>query len=167
MLEFVLCYKILIVSASQEQFVELAKLNTFCSAATHTVPIKSEAQCRAASAKLKLVFARGFYGTGDFPGCLRANDGRNKVYWNRSPRPSPTPNRPLYSAICQSSSIRPVPTGKTCSFSPALFWLVTYISVILWVELTWESFWGEHDMILNIPKRIVLTKLSITKIYLF
>ena len=120
-LEFVLFYKIRIVSASKEQFVELETLNTFCSAATHTVPIKSEAQCRAASAKLKLVFAKGWNGPGSFPGCMHCKDGRNTVYWNRSPRPSPTPNRPLYSAICQSSSIRPVPTGKTFSFSPALF----------------------------------------------
>ena len=105
-----MCYKILIISASEEQFKELEN-NKFCSVATNTVAITSEAECRAASAKLKLVFAKAWNGPGSFPGCMHCNDGRDTVYWNTSPTPSPIPNRPLYGAICRSASAtkRPVP----------------------------------------------------------
>ena len=49
---------------------------------------------------LQMDFAMAWTGNKDFPGCLIANDGRNKVYFNLSPTPSTTANKPAYGAIC-------------------------------------------------------------------
>ena len=62
--------------------------------------IKSEEECRRAAETLQMQFAHAWTGSGDFPGCLIANDGRNAVYFNLSPTPSTTANNPRYGAIC-------------------------------------------------------------------
>ena len=84
-------------------FKEVAS-GLLCSTAANTAPITSEEQCRTASVRLKLVFANAWSGSGDFPGCLHANDGRDLVYWNKSPTPSRIANNPNYGAICSSTS---------------------------------------------------------------
>jgi len=62
--------------------------------------IESEEDCRNAAKLLQIQFAQAWNGPNDFPGCLVANDGRNKVYFNLSPRPSSQANNPRYGAIC-------------------------------------------------------------------
>ena len=62
--------------------------------------IKSEQECRKAAETLKMEFDTAWTGNNDFPGCLIANDGRNKVYFNLSPTPNTTANNPAYGAIC-------------------------------------------------------------------
>ena len=66
--------------------------------------IKSEGECRKAAETLQMKFAHAWTGSGDFPGCLIANDGRNAVYFNLSPTPSTTANNPRYGAICIKST---------------------------------------------------------------
>ena len=62
--------------------------------------IKSEKECRKAAKTLEMEFGQAWTGNNGFPGCLIANDGRNKVYFNLSPTPSTTANNPAYGAIC-------------------------------------------------------------------
>ena len=65
--------------------------------------IKSEQECRKAAETLQMPFAKSWNGNNDFPGCLIANDGRNKVYFNLSPYPSNIANNPKYGAICTTT----------------------------------------------------------------
>ena len=62
--------------------------------------VSSKKECRKAATTLQKQFAQAWNGPNDFPGCLIANDGRDKVYWNLSPSPSETANNPKYGAIC-------------------------------------------------------------------
>ena len=62
--------------------------------------IKSEEECKRAGANLGFTFGAGYNGPNDFPACLYADDGRNLVYYNRSPNPKRTDFNPKYSAIC-------------------------------------------------------------------
>ena len=62
--------------------------------------IKSEKECRKAAKTLEMEFGQAWTGNNGFPGCLIANDGRNKVYFNLSPTPSTVANNPEYGAIC-------------------------------------------------------------------
>jgi len=62
--------------------------------------IKTEGECRKAAEALHEDFDHAWNGNGDFPDCLIANDGRNKVYFNLSPNPSTTANNLRYGAIC-------------------------------------------------------------------
>ena len=66
--------------------------------------ITSEKECRKAAEILEMQFAHSWNGPGDFPGCLIAHDGREKVYFNRSPSPSNTANNLKYGAICERST---------------------------------------------------------------
>ena len=65
--------------------------------------IESETKCKAAASQLGLQWGQSWKGRGDFPGCLLAEDGRNKVHFNSSPYPERRWNKlnPKYAAICQ------------------------------------------------------------------
>ena len=63
--------------------------------------ITSENECKAAGEKRGLQWGNSWDGPGAFPGCYYADDGRNKVYFNISPRPKNTNLYDKYSAICQ------------------------------------------------------------------
>ena len=66
----------------------------------HGTAVSSEQECRKAATSIQKQFDQAWNGPNDFPGCLIANDGRDKVYWNTSPSPSETANNPQYGAIC-------------------------------------------------------------------
>ena len=65
--------------------------------------IESEAKCKAAASQLGLQWGQSWNGRDDFPGCLLAEDGRNKVYFNTSPYPTYSRSKlnPKYAAICE------------------------------------------------------------------
>ena len=66
--------------------------------------IASENECKAAASELSLTWAYAWTGPGDFPGCLFANDGRSKVYFNLSPNPGRERVNNKYAAICRSGN---------------------------------------------------------------
>ena len=68
--------------------------------------ITSESDCIAAADNLQLEWQGSWEGHDDFPNCLFANDGRSKVYFNLSPKPSKTVHGGMlkYAAICQKPS---------------------------------------------------------------
>ena len=78
--------------------------------------IKSEQECREAAETLQMEFATAWNGNNAFPGCLIANDGRNKVYFNLSPTPSTTANNPAYGAICITTAGELLLKGKRTLF---------------------------------------------------
>ena len=63
--------------------------------------ITSENDCKAAGEKRGLQWGNSWNGPGGHPGCVYADDGRNKVYFNISPRPGRTKLNDKYSAICK------------------------------------------------------------------
>ena len=77
---------------------EITRLGFLCSNVRHE--IKSEAECKNAAAILGLKWAHVWNGPKDFPGCLYAQDWRNKVFFNLSPNPGRVNVSPKYSAIC-------------------------------------------------------------------
>ena len=84
-------------------FIEVAKKierGTLCSA-TGSKEIRSENECKAAAEELGLIWDKSWDGPNDFPGCLHAEDGRNKVYFNNSPIPGRTNLKATYAAICK------------------------------------------------------------------
>ena len=62
----------------------------------------TEKECKTAATVLGLQWAVSYDGPNDFPACLYADDGRNKVFFNRSPNPSRTNVNQKYSAICKA-----------------------------------------------------------------
>ena len=74
-----------------------------------------------ASAKLGLIWHRAWNGPDEFPGCLYAEDGRNKVYFNVSPNPRRTNLNPEYAAICKGSKISTWLILKLSSFDKRPF----------------------------------------------
>ena len=70
--------------------------------------IKSEDECQRAGTNLGFPFFQGWNGPNDFPACFYADDGRNLVFYNRSPNPKRTDFNPQYSAICMKK-------GRKCS----------------------------------------------------
>ena len=66
--------------------------------------ITSEEECRKAAKMLEMQFAHSWNGPRDFPGCLIAHDGREKVFFNTSPSPNNTANNLQYGAICKRSA---------------------------------------------------------------
>jgi len=66
--------------------------------------IRSEAQCKQAADALGLRYGRSWNGHNDFPGCHHANDGRNKVFFNKSNRPNVDGGAPNYAGICLTRS---------------------------------------------------------------
>ena len=84
---------------------EKTKGGHFCSDQANE--IQSEAECKIAAEKLDLQWDYSWTGQNDFPACLYAEGGRNKVYFNLSPNPSrnplelPSNSRENYSAICK------------------------------------------------------------------
>lgn len=50
---------------------------------------------------LKLVWKASYDGPNDFPACFHAEDVRNKVFFNTSPKPKRTNLWPKYAAICK------------------------------------------------------------------
>jgi len=66
--------------------------------------IRSEAQCKQAADALGLRYGRSWNGHNDFPGCHHANDGRNKVFFNKSNRPNVDGGAPNYAGICLTSA---------------------------------------------------------------
>jgi len=90
---------------------------TLCSA-TGSKEITSENECKAAAKELGLVWAGSWNGPNDFPGCLYAEDGRNKVYFNTSPNPRRTNLNPNYAAICEARRewvAKKIQRGTLCS----------------------------------------------------
>ena len=63
--------------------------------------IESEEQCKHAAESLGLQWGNSWNGPNDFPACLHAEDGRDKVYYNLSPG-LPTNLNPKYSAVCKA-----------------------------------------------------------------
>ena len=78
----------------------------------HGSAVSSEQECRKAATTIQKQFDHAWNGPNDFPGCLIANDGRDKVYWNLSPSPSETANNPQYGAIC----IQEDPEQRDCDW---------------------------------------------------
>ena len=68
--------------------------------------IKSADQCKDAGEQLGLKWNGTYDGPNDFPGCIHAEDGRNKVYFNTNAKPGFTNLKKTYAAICI------VPFGK-------------------------------------------------------
>ena len=78
---------------------EITALGTLCSNVRYE--FKSEAECKNSAKTLGLHWAHAWKGPNDFPGCLYALDGRNKVYFNLSPHPDRINVNPKYAAICK------------------------------------------------------------------
>ena len=68
--------------------------------------ITSATQCKDAGEQLGLKWNGTWDGPNDFPGCIYAEDGRNKVYFNTNAKPRRTNLKKTYAAICI------VPLGK-------------------------------------------------------
>ena len=79
---------------------EKTSVGTLCSEEKYE--ITSEDECKQAGELLGLRWAHSWYGSNDFPACLYADDGRNMVYFNRSPNPGRTNVNKKYSAICMT-----------------------------------------------------------------
>jgi len=75
--------------------------------------ITSEENCKLAAASLGLTYGNGWTGPNDFPGCLFADDGRRKVYFNRSP--TAATRRPTYAGICNSDQGGTIELGSNMS----------------------------------------------------
>ena len=88
-------YFIKLVTSSQK-----IEAGTLCSA-RGLDEITSEKECKAAGEKRGMQWGNLWNGPGGFPGCIYADDGRNKVYFNISPRPGRTNLNDKYSAICK------------------------------------------------------------------
>ena len=65
--------------------------------------ITSEKDCTAAANSLGLNWGNSWNGPNDFPGCLFADDGRSKVYFNLSPSPATSNLNTKYAGICMKS----------------------------------------------------------------
>jgi len=65
--------------------------------------ITSEDECKKAAHKLDLKYGKSFTGPTDFPGCLFADDGREKVFFNLSPDADNSRNNKNYTALCKNS----------------------------------------------------------------
>ena len=65
--------------------------------------ITSEQDCIAAANSLGLDWALSWNGPNNFPGCLFADDGRSKVYFNLSPSPATSNLNTRYAGICIKS----------------------------------------------------------------
>ena len=76
-------------------------------------------------------FRQAWTGNNDFPGCLIANDGRDKVYWNTSPSPSETANNPQYGAICIKNA---QPGDFNLNYTNAFLVALASLNVILFTE---------------------------------
>ena len=61
----------------------------------------SKNECKAAGEKRGFQWGNSWNGSGGFPGCVYADDGRNKVYFNISPRPGSKNLNEKYYAICK------------------------------------------------------------------
>ena len=81
---------------------EITTKGSLCSDTTKE--IKSEAKCKEAATSLNLQWGLAWEGDNDFPACMYAQDSRNKVYFNLSPRPNRLNINPNYSAICNINS---------------------------------------------------------------
>lgn len=64
--------------------------------------ITTATECKAAGIKLGFKWAHSWNGHNDFPACLRAEDGRNTIYFNTSPSPKRNGVNPKYAAICKN-----------------------------------------------------------------
>ena len=60
--------------------------------------IQSETVCKEAASELKLSWASSYSDKSDVPGCIFANDGRSKVYFNTFL--AATGSNPRYAEIC-------------------------------------------------------------------
>ena len=75
--------------------------------------IKTESECKKAGKFLGLQWGGSWNGKNDFPACLYAEDGRNRVYFNLSPDPKRRNVNPKYSAICKANvDVSPNVKGK-------------------------------------------------------
>ena len=66
--------------------------------------ITSEDECKKAAHKLDLKYGNNFTGPTDFPGCLFADDERQKVFFNLSPDADNSINNKNYTALCKNSN---------------------------------------------------------------
>ena len=93
--------------------------------------VSSEEECRKAATTIQKQFDHAWNGPNDFPGCLIANDGRDKVYWNTSPSPSETANNPQYGAICIKNA---KPGDFNLIYTNAFLVALASLNVILFTE---------------------------------
>jgi len=77
----------------------------------------SETKCKAAAAQLGYAWGQSWNGPNDFPGCIFAEDGRKKVYFNTSPNPGRTilSHYANYAAICKEPQIEMIKPATLCS----------------------------------------------------
>jgi len=77
-----------------------------CMDAANSQLITDEKTCRDAAKQLGYQYETSGHWTavGDFPGCLHANDGRNKVYFNTASASEATGWNAKYAAICTTPS---------------------------------------------------------------
>ena len=72
--------------------------------------IFGEKECKNAAKSISHPWGAPWIGDNDFPGCFLALDGRNTVYYNKSPNPSTSisdlaENSKKYGAICKKGVI--------------------------------------------------------------
>jgi hypothetical protein len=68
----------------------------------NTLDIKTEAECKAAAQEIGRKYAHSFNGRNDHRSCVLTNDGRDLVYFNKSPQPRAQPPNPRYASVCKS-----------------------------------------------------------------
>ena len=96
-----LLFKTIIFATVGLPLYEKMSAGSLCSDAKYE--ITSESECKQAGELLGLQWKQSWDGPNDFPACLYAEDGRNLVYFNRSPNPRRTNVIPKYSAICMTT----------------------------------------------------------------
>ena len=64
--------------------------------------IKTESECKSAADELGWVWGHTWFGPLDVPGCIFANDGRSKVFFNVAA--DATGSNPQYAEICTTTT---------------------------------------------------------------
>ena len=72
--------------------------------------ISDESECKDAAKSISYPWGSSWDGVNDFPGCILAADGRNIVYYNKSPSPCSSisclpEHSKQYRAICNKGMI--------------------------------------------------------------
>ena len=65
--------------------------------------IKDDKECKAAASELKLSWAGTWHNPADVPGCIFANDGRSKVYFNTALNAKGSNKK--YAEICKEGKV--------------------------------------------------------------
>ena len=93
-------FKTIIFATVGLSLYEKTSAGTLCSDVKYE--ITSESECKQAGELLGLQWKQSWDGPNDFPACLKALDGRDKVYFNLSPNPGRTNVQETYLAICMT-----------------------------------------------------------------